>query len=80
MNKNFICFLEKCKERYLNNSYIRTIYEYWLNCYEYNSSNFCDRITRSISFIELKKNKTNSQSIMLYHRKIILSAYKIIVK
>lgn len=88
-NKNFICFLEKCRDNSnisnipenlktnrIYEDFVYNIYDYWLIKYKYNPRDFYNRILNSISFLESKKNKTKENFITLYYRKIIFSAYK----
>ena len=91
-NKNFICFLEKCRKNSISNipeslktgnirrDFVYNIYNHWLNLYEFNNRDFYNRLRDSVFLIERIKNKTERESITLYYRKKILSAYERIIK
>lgn len=87
MNKNFICFLEKCRENSnistipeslktedISRDFVYNIYNYWLNLYKFNNRDFYNRLRNSI------KKKTKREFITMYYRKKIFSAYEKIVK
>lgn len=93
MNKNFICFLEKCRENSnistipedlktedIRRDFVYNIYSYWLNQYKFNGRDFYNGLRNSVFFMESIKIKTKTESITLYYRKKILSAYEKIVK
>lgn len=88
-NKNFICFLEKCRDNSnisnipenlktnrIYEDFVHNIYNYWLIKYKCNPCDFYNNISDSISTSESKKNKTKENLITLYYRKKILSAYR----
>ena len=93
INKNFICFLEKCRENSnistipeslktedIRRDFVYNIYNYWLNLYKFNNRDFYNRLIDSIKNIESIKNKTKREFITTYYRKKIFSAYEKIVK
>lgn len=93
MNKNFICFLEKCRENAsistipeslktedISRDFVYNIYNHWLNLYKFNNRDFYNRLRDSVLLIESIKKKTKGEFITMYYRKKILSAYEKIVK
>lgn len=93
MNKNFICFLEKCRENSnistipenlktedVRRDFVYNIYSYWLNQYKFNGRDFYNGLRNSVFIMKSIKIKTKREFITLYYRKKILSAYEKIVK